>query len=137
MTFGLRTFLVVAIVASLLAVFCAEYFEWIHPPRRIRSIINRIEAIQEPIGYSEFIEILDLPDGSPVPPMGGVYGGTYYWDFSHGYRMDTQFDYLGDGRLQHVTIYSASDDDRIRFAWQWANGKTIPLTEFWENAIAR
>ena len=72
MTFGLRTFLVVAIVASLLAVFCAEYFEWIHPPRRIRSIINRIEAIQEPIGYSEFIEILDLPDGSPVPPMGGT-----------------------------------------------------------------
>ena len=136
MTIGLRTFLVVVIAASLLAIFSVEHFGWIHPPRKIRSIISRIEAMQEPIGYNQFVDTLHLPEGSPAPPMGGVYGGSYHWDFTHGYRMDTQFDYRGDGHLQYVVIYSESDD-HIRFAWQWANGETIPLDEFWSNAIAR
>ena len=137
MTFGLRTFLVVVVAASLFALFCVEYFGWIQPPRRIRSIISRIEAMHEPTAYNQFVDTLELPEGSTYPPMGGVYGGSYHWDFAHGYRMETQFDCLGDGRLQHATIYSLSDDNHIRFAWQWANGKTIPLDAFWQNAIAR
>ena len=137
MTFSLRTFLLVAVVSSLCAVYCLEHFGFTQPPRRIRSIIIKIDGFEEPIDYRQFIDDLDLPEGSEVPPGGGVYGGSYYWDFDHGFRMDTQFDYRGDGRLEYVTIYSVSDTDQVRFAWQWVHGKTVPLSRFWEAQLAR
>ena len=136
MTFGLRTFFVFVVAASLSAVFCHEYFGFIDPPRRIRTIIGGIETAQQPIDYDEFRDRLGLPEGRSVP-QGGIYVGVYTWKLDYGYHMGSQFDYLGDGRLLNATIYSVTDDDQIRFAWYWGNGKTIPLDEFQRNAIAR
>ena len=114
--FRIISLLAATSLIALAIVPCADYFGWIHPPRRVRALVHAVESLPEGTNVSEFFSLTGLPEGHRLEHS----DRDYSWQIADGFELFTRFGPEEDSPLQFAVIYIAiPDSDRSQHYWHW------------------